>query len=214
MIIFERSFLRALLLKNPELLAAYVCVVAEAGHGGISSPAQALAHVPPKRRAGLISALVKMGLLHKTAAGHIVPPHPANRRPTGDQQAANRRPTDDQQEANRRPTGDQQTANRRPTDDQQAANRQPTDDRQQAPAEQNLDEIDPADLDELAAMSSLPTPFIFDDNQSESLNKQRQAMSPLEARARKIAEKECPQGRDFEVFFEQNRLRFFVAARA
>lgn len=192
MIIFERSFLRALLLKNPELLAAYVCVVAEAGHGGISSPAQALAHVPPKRRAGLISALVKMGLLHKTAAGHIVPPHPANRRPTGDQQAANRRPTDDQQ----------------------AANRQPTDDRQQAPAEQNLDEIDPADLDELAAMSSLPTPFIFDDNQSESLNKQRQAMSPLEARARKIAEKECPQGRDFEVFFEQNRLRFFVAARA
>lgn len=74
MISFEREILETLRRRNPDLMNAFVCLGLAAEADGVvtmTAPGP-LAHVPHKRRAGMISALVAAGFLKRAASGYLV----------------------------------------------------------------------------------------------------------------------------------------------
>jgi hypothetical protein len=93
MISFEREILATLRRRNPDLLNAFVCLGLAAGADGVvtmTAPGP-LAHVPHKRRAGMISALAAAGHLKRVPGGYLV--HGVSSEATGVGQAEDTEPT-------------------------------------------------------------------------------------------------------------------------
>jgi hypothetical protein len=92
-IVFDREALTSLRLKNPDLLSAFVCLGLSAGADGVvkmTAPGP-LAHVPHKRRAGMVSALIVAGHLERTPGGYLV--HGVSSEATDDGQTEDTEPT-------------------------------------------------------------------------------------------------------------------------